>query len=261
MTPRPHRAGPRRPRRAGARVEAGVTVARHRLEPLHEMVPPARLALFLFGREAFVHQTDGRAALGWLERHRDGRRAGRQVVVALPAPGVDESLPGLDLDESATGVGARHDRPAVLAAARRSMRAQTACRRRRRSGRSTGRTSGRRRTARGPTCQSSSELHSRGARQQPAARARWSRTHRGCPQRGDARRVESIPTEAAVLPHLDEPRPGQHPEVLRDGGTGHREVRRQLRHGPLAVPEQLEEPSPVRLSQHRRQVETSGSRE
>ncbi len=97
-------------------IEPGVAVAAGHSQPLHEVVPPARVALLLLRRQPLVHQAHRRAALGRLERDRDGGRAGRQRFVALPAPRVDEPLARLHLDERAAGVGTGHDCPAVLAA-------------------------------------------------------------------------------------------------------------------------------------------------
>ncbi len=67
-------------------------------------------------------------------------------------------------------------------------------------------------------------------------------------------RVEPVAAEPAVLPDLHQSGGGEHAEVLRDGGPGHRELRRQLGHGALSPAQQLEQPSTVGLGQHSQQV-------
>ena len=67
-------------------------------------------------------------------------------------------------------------------------------------------------------------------------------------------RIEPVAAEPAVLPDLHQAGGGQHAEVLRDGGPGHRELRRQLGHRALAPAQQLEQPAPVGLGQHGQQV-------
>ena len=222
------------------------------------MIPSEPVALRLLLGQPFVDEADDGAALGGLEGDRHRRRARRQVVVILPAPGDHQAAAGLDLDDLAQRAVAGRDRQSVVApgpqvdAGRDRLPPAEPVGLGQHGEGAVGVHRDEHRFLQGHrrTFLSASTRQGRGGhgRRQLVELAGPEHVERR-PQFGQAGGHDAVVAEAPFLADLHQPGLGQHPQVLGDRGPGDREARGQLGDRLLSPEQELEQAPTVRLGQ------------